>query len=68
MVFTFIGGETWSTRRIPLTSASHSQTLSYNVVSTSPPPHEQGFKLTTLVVIGTNCIGSQQFDHGDDRI
>ena len=35
--------------------ASHRQTLSHNVVS-STPHHEQ--ELTTLVVIGTDCIGS----------
>ena len=38
--------------------ASHWQTLSHNVVS-STPRHEQGFELTTLVVIrGTDCTGS----------
>ena len=35
--------------------ASHWQTLSHNVSST---PHRVGFELTTLVVIGTNDIGS----------
>ena len=37
--------------------ASHKQTLSHNVVS-STPHHEPGFELTTFVVIGTDCIGS----------
>ena len=37
--------------------ASHWQTLSHNVVS-STPRHKQGSKLTTLVVIGTDCTGS----------
>ena len=36
---------------------SHWQTLSHNVVS-STPRHERGFKLTSLVVIGTDCTGS----------
>ena len=37
--------------------ASHWQTLSHNVVS-STPHHERGLELTTLVVIGTECICS----------
>ena len=37
--------------------ASHWQTLSHNVVS-STPYHERGFKLTTLLVIDTDCTGS----------
>ena len=37
-------------------AASHWQTLSHNVVL-STPCHERGFELTTLVVIGTDCIG-----------
>jgi hypothetical protein len=37
--------------------ASHWQTLSHNVVS-STLRHDTGFELTTLVVIGTDCIGS----------
>ena len=36
--------------------ASHWQTLSHNVVS-STPRHEWDSKLTTLVVIGTDCTG-----------
>ena len=38
-------------------AASHLQTLSHNVVS-SIPRHERGFELTTLLAIGTDCIGS----------
>jgi hypothetical protein len=34
--------------------ASHRQTLSHNVVL-STPRHERGFELTTSVVIGTDC-------------
>ena len=37
-------------------AASHWQTLSHNVVLSTP--HLKGFKLTTLVVIGTGCIDS----------
>ena len=37
--------------------ASHWQTLSHNVLS-STPRHEREFELTTSVVIGTNCTGS----------
>ena len=29
-----------------------------NNVASSTPRHERGFELTTLVVIGTDCIGS----------
>ena len=42
--------------------ASHWQTLSHNVVS-STPRHEQGFELTTLVMIGTDCTGSCKFNY-----
>jgi hypothetical protein len=38
-------------------AASHRQTLSHNVVS-STPRHERGFELTALVVISTDCTGS----------
>ena len=38
-------------------TTSYWQTLSRNVVS-STPRLSQGFELTTLVVIGTDCIGS----------
>ena len=36
---------------------NHWQSLSHNVVS-STPCHERGCELTTLVVIGTDCTGS----------
>ena len=36
---------------------NHWQSLSHNVVS-STPCHERGYELTTLVVIGTDCTGS----------
>ena len=40
-------------------AASHWQTLSQNVVSSTPSLRGiRGFELTTLVVIGTDCIGS----------
>jgi hypothetical protein len=37
---------------------SYWQTLSYNVVS-STPRHERGFELTNLVVIGTDYINGK---------
>ena len=37
--------------------ASHWQTLSHNVVSSTPHP-ESRFELTTSVVIGTDCMSS----------
>ena len=49
--------ETWVPGENHWPVTSHWQTLSHNVVS-STPRHEQGFKLTTSVVIGTDCIGS----------
>jgi len=45
--------ETRAPRENHRPAASHQQTLSHNVVSPWA-----GFKLTTLVVIGTDCIGS----------
>jgi hypothetical protein len=39
--------------------ASHWQTLSQNIVS----PRLIGFELTTLVVIGTDCIGSNRSNY-----
>ena len=38
-------------------AASHCQTLSHNVVS-STPRHERGFELTTSVIIGIDCRSS----------
>ena len=43
------GGNHWP-------AASHWETLSHNVVSSKP--YLSGFELTTLVVMGTDCIGS----------
>ena len=37
-------------------AADHWQTLSHNVVSSTPSPRER-FKLATLVVIDTDCVG-----------
>jgi len=37
-------------------TASHWETLSHNVVSSKP--YLSGFELTTLAVMGTDCIGS----------
>jgi hypothetical protein len=42
--------------------ASHWQTLSHSIVS-STPRHERVFELTILVVIGTDCIGSCKFNY-----
>ena len=55
MAISFIGGENGVPGGKHRPVASHWQTLSYNVVS-STPRHERGFKFTTLDVIGTDCI------------
>jgi hypothetical protein len=47
--------ESRSSNTMLFSRKSHWQTLSHNVVSNTP---RVGFKLTTIVVIGTNCIGS----------
>ena len=59
MVVDFIGGGNpiWVTGENHRPAASHSQIKSHNVVSSTPLPWA-GFELTTLVVIGTDCIGS----------
>jgi hypothetical protein len=60
MVASFIGGENWSTRRKPqtcrklLTNFSTSCCIEYTLPWT-------GFELTTVVLIGTDCIGSCLF-------
>ena len=41
-----------------ISKENHRQTLSDNVVSSTPRPPWTGFELTTLVVIGTDCTGS----------
>ena len=42
--------------------ANNWQTLSHNVVS-STPYHERDFELTTLVVIGTDCTGNNKYNY-----
>jgi hypothetical protein len=56
MATSFIGGGNQSTQEKSQPAASHRQTLSQNVVS-STPHHERNSNLTTLVVMGTHCIG-----------
>ena len=48
--------------------ASHRQTLSHNVASSTP--RLSGFELTTLVVKGTDCIGNSKspHDHNHDSL
>ena len=41
--------------------ASHRQTLSHNVLSSTPDL--SGFALTTLVVMNTDCIGSYKSNY-----
>ena len=53
----FIGGGNWNTQRERPICHKSLTNLSYNVVSCTPR-HERGSKLTTLMVIGTNCVGS----------
>ena len=43
-------------------AANHRQTLSHKVVS-STPRHQSGFKLTTLVVIGTDYTGNDKSNY-----
>jgi hypothetical protein len=56
MADSFTGGENQSIRRTPPTCRESQQTLSHNVVSSTPP--RTGFELTTLVVPGTDCTCS----------
>jgi hypothetical protein len=56
MVVSFIGRGNRSTHRKPLTCANHLQTSSHNVVASKP--YLGRFKLTTLVMMPTDCIGS----------
>jgi len=53
--------ETWVPRENHWPAASHWQTLSHNVVSSTP--RLSGFELTTLVVMGTDCIGSYKSNY-----
>ena len=58
----FIGGGNRSTRqKNHWPATSHWQTLSHSVVSSTPP--WMGFELTTLVLIGTDCIGSYKSNY-----
>ena len=58
----FIGGENWSTRSKPPTCGSQWQTLSHNVVSSTP--RLSGIRTHMVIIyifivmIGTDCIGS----------
>ena len=59
MAVSFIGGRNRNTRRKPPTCRKPLTNLSQNVVSSTPSLRGiRGFELTTLVVIGTDCIGS----------
>ena len=49
--------ETWVPRENHIPVVSHWQTLSHNVVSSTPRP-DQDSHITTLVLIGTDCTGS----------
>jgi hypothetical protein len=53
--------ETWVPRETHWPAASHWQTLSYDVVSSTP--RLSGFELTILVVMGTDCIGSNKSNY-----
>ena len=57
MAVSFIGGRNQSTLENHRLVVSHWQTLSYNVVS-STPRHERGSNSQLLVVIGTDCTGN----------
>ena len=59
MAISFIGVGTRMPGENHRPFASHWQTLTHNVVS-STPSHAQGFELTTLVVRGTDCTVSYQ--------
>ena len=58
MAVNFIVKETGVPGENHRTVASHWQTFSHNVVSSTPRHGWAGFELITLVMIGTNCIGS----------
>ena len=63
----FIGGENWSTRSKPPTCGSQWQTLSHNVVSSTP--RLSGIRTHMVIIyifivmIGTDCIGSKSNYH-----
>ena len=54
--------ENGSTHRKPPPDASHSQTWSHSVVS-STSRHDRDTNSQLLVVIGTDCIGSCKFNY-----
>ena len=53
--------ETWVPREDHWTAGSHWQTLSHNVVSSTP--RLSRFELTSLVVMGTDCICSYKSNY-----
>ena len=61
VTISFIGGGNWSTRRKQPTSASHWQTLSHNVVSSTP--RLCGIRTRNFSGDSTDCIGSCKFNH-----
>ena len=56
MAVSFIGGDNQSTRRKPWPVVGCWQTLSHNVILSTP--RRTRFEFTTLVVICTDCTGS----------
>ena len=56
MAVSFIGGDNQSTRRKPWPVVGYWQTLSHNVILSTP--RRTRFEFTTLVVICTDCTGS----------
>ena len=53
--------ETWVPRENHWPASNHWQTLSHNVVSSTP--RLSGFELTSLVVMGTDCICSYKSNY-----
>jgi hypothetical protein len=61
MAVSFIGWKSGVPRENHWPAVSHWQTLSHNVVSSTP--RLSGFELTTLVVICTDCKGSYKSNY-----
>jgi hypothetical protein len=62
MPVSFIGGRNWSTRRKPpYCRKSLTNFITYCCIEHTSP--WRGFELTTLVVIGTDCIGSYKSNY-----